>query len=948
MTDKDEDETEESTNKLTPGNILSFGSLNLILTLNLEKHDIKKYKIKFDKLESLENLKFLKKHKSLWKKVTLSSPNNTMNILLHINKSSKKIINIGYVAFKKIEYNDEQEEFEKFIKEVTTQNGLFLTSCEVCPCTIFIQLLLKFEEKEKKFVLCGKSESEEKEKEVKGEDDNVIQDEHTKENKEENKENKEEEKKSEKSKKEDENPFTKIKSEIVAPADFNYIYFNYNDYVNGEFKGKITVEHLYEYFQTLKITTKSKIILNLEQENIDNNNIFRDIMSITDIFIFYDKNKLYELLKQIKIEEDNYKTEKLYEYHCKEYEKKLQSREEFKQHEDEKIKSYKLFLEKNKTRKEKEKDKNKNINKTRNNDNKTRNNESQYKQNNTDIKKDNIYITQAESNKNKDNGIEINNINEMISNQEEEKEKEEKRQKREEQEKEKQQKDKKEENQNKKKEEENKEKQEENKEKQEENKEKQEENKEKQEENKENQGENKKMQEESKEKQEEKLDEQKGKPEEKEKEEKLKPSNITKAEPSNDGQDKEKLNNDKKSDILKTKPSKEEQDKEKLNGDKKSDILKTQPSNNEQDKGKINNEQKSDILIRDTITRKSNSLSKKKNLLPITPSAPQPLDKNDMFDYFKLGICDRDPQRRSTEKLLLLFDEFKKIFFVKYNRNNIKPNISDFDLKLYPQMNVRNMKEILEFKKFMKSKFSEYIKIFMGTLLSIVVVESKEKIDDDTLFLGYLCATNTVKKLAEIQKYNLPLPKEKEFFYPSINKNEVEKIISRANQRKKEKSFILDGNSKNPNVIKPYNPLLDKNLNSFFNSQNNKNFLKINGFIKQNGEINYDPIYRETLGFSKFGKDDKDVNKSFQTTNKFLVGYKRQSKGYSIYNENKSSAVVLPPIEQNKRKPAEEKNGNTINEEENESGSGSGGSGSGSGSGSGDDSGSGSGSGSGD
>ena len=587
MTDKDEDETEESTNKLTPGNILSFGSLNLILTLNLEKHDIKKYKIKFDKLESLDNLKFLKKHKSLWKKVTLSSPNNTLNILLHINKSSKKVINIGYVAFKKIEYNDEQEEFEKFIKEVTTQNGLFLTSCEVCPCAIFIQLLLKYEEKEKNFVLCGKSESEEKEKDVKGEDDNVIQDEHIKENNEEKKENKEEEKKSEKSKKEDENPFTKIKSEIVAPADFNYIYFNYNDYVNGEFKGKITVEHLYEYFQTLKITTKSKIILNLEQENIDNNNIFRDIMSITDIFIFYDKNKLYELLKQLKIEEDNYKTEKLYEYHCKEYEKKLQSREEFKQHEEEKIKNYKAFLEKNKTRKEKEKEKEK-----EKNINKTRNIESQYKQSNTDIKKDNIYITQAESNKNKDKDIAINDINEMISNQEEEKENGAKKQKNEEQEKEKQQKDKKEENQNKEKEGE----------------------KENKEENKENQTENKEKQEEKKE---EKLDEQKEKPveNEKEKEEQLKPSNITKAEPSNDGQEKENLNND-----------------------KKSDILKTQPSNNEQDKGKINNEKKSDIVIRDTITRKSNSLSKKNKLLPITPSAPQPLDISEMFDYFKMGI----------------------------------------------------------------------------------------------------------------------------------------------------------------------------------------------------------------------------------------------------------------------------------------------------------------------
>ena len=815
MSDKDEDETEESTKKISPGSILSFGSINLLLTLNLEKHDVKKYKIKFDKLESLENLKFLKKHKRLWKNVTLSSSNNTLNILLHINKSSKKIINIGYVAFQKIEYNDEQEEFEKFVKTVINENGLFITSCDVCPCTICIQLLLKYEEKEKKFLLCGEEQAEKKEKDVKGEDNNEMQDEQVKEKKEEKKSskeeekksNKEEEKKSEKSKKDDENPFTKIKKDIVSPADFNFIYFNYNDYINGEFKGKITVEHLYEYFQTLKITTKSKIILNLEEENIDNNNnIFRDIMSITDIFIFYDKNKFYELLKQLKKEEDNYNTEKLYAYHYREMEKKLQSKEEFKQHEEEKIKNYKAFLEKNKTKKDKDKEKNK-----------TRNNETQIKQNNTgtETKKENIYITQGENN-NKDKESDVNNVNEMISKEEEKK-------------------------------------------------------------NEEKEGE-KEVEKDNKEKE----------------NENIKPSVITKAQPSNDGQDKE-----------------------------------------------IINDKKSEVLIRDTVKRKSNSLSKKNKLLPITPSPPQPLDKNEMFDYFKLGICDRDPQRKSPEKLLLLFDEFKKIFFVKYSRNTIKPSISDFDLKLYPQMNVRNMKEILEYKKFMKSKFSEYIKIFMGTLLSVVVDNGQEKIDDNNLFLGYLCATNTIKKLAEIEKHNLPLPKEKEFFYPNINKNEVEKLISKANQRKKEQLFILDGNSKKNNIIKPYNPLLDKNLYSFFNSQNNKNFLKINGFINNNGEINYDPIYRETLGFSKFGKkDDKDVSKSFQTTNKFLIGYKKVNKGYSIYNETKSS-VVLPPIEQTKRKPAEDKVGNTINEEENESGSGSGGSGSGSG----DDSGSGSGSG---
>ena len=331
--------------------------------------------------------------------------------------------------------------------------------------------------------------------------------------------------------------------------------------------------------------------------------------------------------------------------------------------------------------------------------------------------------------------------------------------------------------------------------------------------------------------------------------------------------------------------------------------------------------------------------------MPIKPTPPRPLGKNEIFEYFKYGICDRDPQKKSSEKILLVLDDFKKIFFVKNNKSEEKPNVLDFDLKLYPQMNLRNMNEILEFKKFIKSKFNEYIKIFMGSLLSAVLPKGQEKIDDDSLFLGYLCATNTIKKLAEIQKYNLPMPKEKEFFYPSINKNEVEKMITKANQRRKEKLFILDGNTKKNSIIKPYNPLLDKNLVSFFNSRNNKNFLKINGFINKDGEINYDPVYRETLGFSKISKDEKDIYKSFQTTNKFLLGYNKKSPYYSIYNQTKNNTLILPPITQIKKQPTVEKKRDTIDEEDNESGSGSG-SGSG-GSGSGDDDGSGSGSGSG-
>ena len=44
--------------------------------------------------------------------------------------------------------------------------------------------------------------------------------------------------------------------------------------------------------------------------------------------------------------------------------------------------------------------------------------------------------------------------------------------------------------------------------------------------------------------------------------------------------------------------------------------------------------------------------------MPIKPSPPRPLGKNEIFEYFKYGICDRDPQKKSSEKILLVLDLF--------------------------------------------------------------------------------------------------------------------------------------------------------------------------------------------------------------------------------------------------------------------------------------------------
>ena len=845
MTNKAEDEIEETV-KIGPGDLLAFGSINLLLTLDLNNNDLTKYKLKWEDLETLKNLKFIRKHKHFWKRVELSSNNDTLNILLNINKTSKKLIKIGYVVLKKMIYKEKQIDFQDFINEVTQQKGIYLTSCDVCKCTICVQLLLKYENQEKIFLLSGQppdinntenknNENNEIKKDNKDLEENQNKKEYVEDKNNENKENNEKEENKDKNEnnenndnkdkkdfeedkknenngnnekteenKEDiiskidgenevNNPFVNIVDNNINVGDFNYVYFNFNDYTNGEFKGKIKLEHLFEYFQDIKIRTTSKIILNFAEEaeifkNKNKDEIFKDLLSITDLFIFYNKNKLYDVLKDLKEEEDKEVIDLSYKIHCFESQRKLLEKEKMKKKEEEWAKNYKIFLEKNRTGKENKIPKH-----------------LRTMENNIINSSPNIYVTQDTQRSDKDSETYKNNL-------------------------------------------------------------------------------------------------------------------VTKNNESN-------------------------QDIESKNESISQNVYP------------LNTEAPNEYSYRDLMNHRSLSEGKKNALLPIKPSPPKPLNKNDMFNYFKNGIFNRDPQKKPKDKIILVLDEFNRIFIVKCNKFEEKPFVLDFDLKLYPKVNVRNMNDILDYKKFIRSKFPEYVNIFMGSLLSVITGKGKFGFEENSLFLGYLVATNTIKKIAEIQRFNLPLPKNKDFFYPTINKNEVDKLVLEANKKRKEKSFILDGNNRKNMILKPYNPLLDKNLYSYLNTKNNRNFLKNNGFIGKNGRIIYDPIYRDTLGFNK-QQSLQNINlekitkknllkPSSNVTNKFLVGYRIKSPGYEIYNQRKKKQIILPPINQKKHSEiVQHKNEKKIIEEKSEDEASNEGSGSGEPSDSGNGEGSGSGNGS--
>ena len=408
LEEKENDKDKEEINSLPPGNLLSFGSLTLSFNLTLSKHNIKKYKINFENLKTLKDLKFLLKHKRFLKKIEITSKSDALSLLLNINKSSKKIIKIGYVCYKKLIFNEEQEKFKEFIDKVTHINGLFLQSCDLCRCSMYIELVLKYEKNTKIFVICGKNDNEIKEE--KDEDSNSLDDKKEGEDNEKSKNKKVGPvmKTAKENKYEEDNPFVNITKDIVNINDYDYIYFNYNDYINGEFSSIINISSVYEYFQNIKLISKTKIILNLEGYSIENDPILRDLLALTDVYIFYDKNKLYEILKIMKEKEDKENTLKLYKYHYLEAEKRNQEKEENQQIEVEKIKKYKLFLERDKSQ---EKEKNKKFKKLLTIDKKsvTEQNESYYN-------KSKIYITQEDNDKNKE--YEISELNKIISTEE--------------------------------------------------------------------------------------------------------------------------------------------------------------------------------------------------------------------------------------------------------------------------------------------------------------------------------------------------------------------------------------------------------------------------------------------------------------------------------------------------------------------------------------------------
>jgi hypothetical protein len=491
------------------------------------------------------------------------------------------------------------------------------------------------------------------------------------------------------------NPFIELPKEINNFNDYYFVYFNYFDYSSGPFSGNITIQHLYKYFIYLKKNSKNRIILNMMNQISDNTEEIRDLLSVSSITIFYDKNKLFHLLNKLRNEEEKIKKEQEYFRHY--YEKKLKEEE-------------------------------------------------------------------------------IQNFYNTI---------------------------------------------------------------------------------------------------------------------------------DKKEKIMQDLDNKTNSEPNQLTDDENSFFSFRKTCN------------RTFYSIKKSKSRPKNEKSKEEEKMIVIKNNKYfpPLSKVDIFYYYKSGIIEKDPLKSKEEKVIIVLDDFYKIYFVQFNYYLEKPFILDFDLNLYPKINVHNIDIVQEYKIFIRQNFERYIIIFIGYLLSSLSQGGSGGVgaEETSFFIGYLGACKVLRNIIDFEKNDLPLPKNDNFFYPNLNKNEVDGLIEHAAQKKKEFKFILDCNNRNVIKLKLYNPLLDKYVFSYMKKNNNKDFLKAKGFINNKGKLLYDPVYRETLNANKNEKVIKDEKELYKTChdfktknnfkmkerecmnryknkneklNKFIVGFKEKRPEYKIYLDN--------------------------------------------------------------
>jgi len=379
-------------------------------------------------------------------------------------------------------------------------------------------------------------------------------------------------------------------------------------------------------------------------------------------------------------------------------------------------------------------------------------------------------------------------------------------------------------------------------------------------------------------------------------------------------------------DLLKKKKEKEEKKAKKEKKEDKSKTIKAEKNNsmngeeeeNKEDENNENNEEEllSKKLKKSQTEEKDNlnlSMSSRR-LAPIDPFNNKSLNKKNMFNYLRnLIYTDKNGHPNLNEKLGIYYDEFNKMIFVNYQKNNLQPSINENDLLIFPKYNVYNLKEIEKTKKALKDNEPKYISILVsGTLNQII--NSKEDMNSTSYYLATISCGYVLKKLLLCDMNNLEAPINKSFYSIKIKKEELKSFVDQQESEKRENGFNMDFGSK-----KAYVPLRDKYLRSYMQSPPNIDVLKSNDFISTRKRILIERVMsprekrmlennEEFVQFMNH-KNVKDKNQDYmqeflkrkKESNYYIPGVDGIKEYYMYLGKNFKNKIVLPAIKKSQK-----------------------------------------------
>ena len=291
--------------------------------------------------------------------------------------------------------------------------------------------------------------------------------------------------------------------------------------------------------------------------------------------------------------------------------------------------------------------------------------------------------------------------------------------------------------------------------------------------------------------------------------------------------------------ILKNKKLKEE---EKYKKEKELLYKKLKTENN---KNKNNSEESQENIY----SARDNDLPKLKriktinsnfSLKPLNTYISKSLNKGNMYDYIRyiLFTKNKNEYQNNNNKLGIYFDDFNKIFFVDYNKNNNQASINEYNFNLFPKFNIYKMKEIEEIRNILKENEIQCNSIIIGNIINEILI-NKEKINISNFYSITLSSSYSIKNILICKINKIEYPNNKLCLSIQINKNEIKDYIQKQESERKENGFNISAKKENLKSYKSiaYKPLRDKYLQSYMQSPTNIDILKSNDFINTKKKI---------------------------------------------------------------------------------------------------------------